>query len=1042
MGGTYTIYAYFNSLQIQGVLNAVVMLVGSSTVDGDYLTLIRVASMIGIFLAVTLGFVKARGEESAQYLIMVAIFYTTLFVPRVNVTIEEKSGTGGAPIVVANVPLGLAFFASTTSHIGYWLTQSTETFFSLPSTELNLSQHGLMGGARSLREAQAAAIPDPVLAQDMTNFMRDCINPELVISSATIASLMQSTNIWTDLSPGLINPGRIVTILSGGAGAIGCDTAYAALTARLGLAVATEQSLIAKILSPNLSAAAANTALAAMLPAAESLIMTASASAAATIRQRMMINVLNDTSSTMGLILNDPAAVQTALGTAIATSSANSSYRVMAKMAQETLPLVRNAIELTILGIFPIVLILVIIAGSKGGAVMRSYVMTMLWVQLWAPLYAIVNYVATMSHASQAKAALGGIDGVAIANAAAFMNTTISAEAVAGILTITVPIIALAIVKGGEVAMSGVASSMTGGATTAAQTAGAQVGSGNIQMGNTSWGNAQHNNTSANGHSSDLGILSGAATSRGRDGAKSTYFGDGTSVGDVPQHNGPLKTNTAASASSGLSQVAAAKIESSYSHAVAAGENAIAAVTRVTGQGSDRKVANQIGDTGTRNTQALVSDASTVSTKVGTDADFQQGRRNSVAATATGVIGGKIGGEGAFNIGGDPAAATGAPAATTGVPAAATGAPAAATGVPAAVAGVPAAVAGAPAAVAGAPAAATGKKPFLSGKLGLNFGADVAEQAKNDFYKAKSLKDVAGMNKATAALISYAKGATTAHAEGSSTTGSNTARREINAALSNAQSHLDESRANLAESKSYSEAADITRGLESNASYSPVNPGNTSARGWIAENRALATASPSERAQQLEQIRLGAAGNPELPKNHLSGAPVAGSKQAIIDSNSSNIARPELRDTTEGQNRDNVGAVGAGPTGVAAVPLSKKEALSLEAKRQVAEARTGSDKIDGMEAADTAAKNVLKENGQYGRTAASPNAMEPSTTQPQVSAAAKTLALSSALGVAETVVNKPAVKQFLNDHGIDVIQPENRGADGGAWSRKPTTRGE
>ena len=90
---------------------------------------------------------------------MVAIFYTTLFIPRVTVTIEDHGLGAGAPITVDNVPIGLAFFASTTSRIGYWLTDRTETFFSLPDTSLKLGSHGLMGGARALRVSQSAAMP-------------------------------------------------------------------------------------------------------------------------------------------------------------------------------------------------------------------------------------------------------------------------------------------------------------------------------------------------------------------------------------------------------------------------------------------------------------------------------------------------------------------------------------------------------------------------------------------------------------------------------------------------------------------------------------------------------------------------------------------------------------------------------------------------------------------------------------------------------------------------------------------------------------------
>lgn len=529
MGNVYTIYCYFNADQIQGILNAVVMLMGSGGVDGDYLSLVRVAALLGTFMAVCYGFLRARGEDAAHYMLMVAIFYTTLFIPRVSVTIEDHGGAGvGAPIPVDNVPIGLAFFASTTSHIGYWLTDKTETFFSLPDTSLRLSSHGLMGGARTLRVVQSAAMPDPILAQDVTNFMRECINPELVVSSTMVNSLLSSKDIWTDIGPsgiGVLNPGRMVT-LSGNSGAVQCDYAYStSIGPRLAPAATSEFARIAQILSPNASAATANTLLASLLPASEGLIMTASASTTDAIRQRMMINMLNDTSSNMAQVMNDPTAAQTALAMSMATSNANTAYSVMAKLAQETLPLVRNAIELVILGIFPIVLILIIIAGAKGGVVLRSYVMTMLWVQLWAPLYAIVNYVGMMAGAKNFKAALAGIDGVAVNNAAALLNSTISAEAITGMLTISVPMIAMAIIKSGEAGLAGITSGITGPADRASSKVGEQVGSGNVSMGNMSWGNISSNNSSGNKSNTAFGYVtpnrgdiqteSGSFTARG-----------------------------------------------------------------------------------------------------------------------------------------------------------------------------------------------------------------------------------------------------------------------------------------------------------------------------------------------------------------------------------------------------------------------------------------------------------------------------------------------------------------------------------------------
>lgn len=497
----YTIHAFFNAEMIVGVLNAVVMLVGSGGTGGDYLGLVRVAAMLGIFVATATGFAKARGEDAAHYVIMVAIFYSTLLVPRVTVTIQDHGSAGGGYgaglSTVANVPIGLAFFASATSQIGYWLTNTAETFYTLPDASLRLGQGGMMAGSRALRESAGASIVDPILAQDMTSFMRDCINPEIVASPVVMSAILRSKNLLDDFTTfSLVNPGRMVTLAS--LGLKDCAQAFTSLKTRMAPEATSALGRIAKTISPSVTDAQALTYMTALLPASEALIMTASASAADAIKQRMMVNVLNDTGKTIGQLMNDPSAVQAGLGEAIAAQSANTSYRVMAKMAQESLPVIRNAVELVIIGVFPIMLIVIIIAGSKGGAVLKSYVMMMLWVQLWAPIYAIINYIGTMQSAKSMRGSLAGVDGVAIDNAAALLNTTLSGEAITGLLCISVPMIALALVKGGEMAATGMVSGLMSPGSSAAQSAGAQAGTGNVSMGNTSWGNYTANNSGSN----------------------------------------------------------------------------------------------------------------------------------------------------------------------------------------------------------------------------------------------------------------------------------------------------------------------------------------------------------------------------------------------------------------------------------------------------------------------------------------------------------------------------------------------------------------
>lgn len=519
----YTIYSYWDMAELQAVLNAVAMVSGGN----DFASLLRIFALIGLFVAVTYGFVRARGEDAAAYLVVIAIWYVGLFVPKVTVTIEDRAPATGAPVSVANVPLGLAFFASSTSRIGSWLTETYETYFSLPD-DLRFDRNGLLFGGRILEEMRRRTISDPTLAQDLTNFIKNCLNPELLVNPPLLKDIINAPDLWGFISAGatsgMFNPGLAVTVYvpsqstsrwvdcaSAVNGGLTLD-AGDALNARLNAAVTEDLPLLARLLNAGRTPASATTLLPTQIVAAEGLMLNASRSAADGIRQNMMINLMRDTSKTIPQLLNDPSAVQIATAESMAAASSNSSYLVMAKVAEGALPKIRNVIHFVLLAVFPILMLLLIMAGTKGGLVLKSYGITLLWVQLWPPLYAVVNYVMTMATAKSTLSTLGGIEGQTLGTAATLASTVLSDQAVAGLLSIAVPIMALALVKGGEVAMSGVVSSVMGPAQSAASRAGDSVGQGNIAMGSTSWGTHTANMTAVGKADTNMAYNSGASS--------------------------------------------------------------------------------------------------------------------------------------------------------------------------------------------------------------------------------------------------------------------------------------------------------------------------------------------------------------------------------------------------------------------------------------------------------------------------------------------------------------------------------------------------
>lgn len=495
-----TIYAFWDAAQIKYVLDSVAILTSMS----DYLGLMKVFAIFGLFVAVATTFVKARGEDAAIYILMLAVWYVGLFLPKKDVVVQDIAG--GGTYTVANVPLGLAVFASAESHIGYWLTRVSETVFALPA-DINFQSTGFMFGSRAIKDRMSVRFYDPNLVSSLTNLTKDCVYPELNNNAAFFDQIMKSGNIWADIAPQM-NPGLLVQVYDSTAGTYkvtGCDQAWAYIDAQINPHVANDiLPRLGQMLNPGAPTAGAASALvAAQLPAADNFIFGVSQSAQDSIKQAAMINLLADSTVYVPQIIGDTTSAQVALSTAMASASANSSYRTMAKIAESSMPLIRNAIHIVILSLFPIVMLLIVVAGSKGGLVFKTYLMALLWINLWAPVYAALNFFTSWYSTLGAKAAVGSMNYLSYASHQALTHSMISDQGVAGILTLSVPVIAYMLTNVSAASFTSVISGIMSPANSSAQSAGSQVGLGNSAVGNTQWGNVTMGNWSWNNRSGD-----------------------------------------------------------------------------------------------------------------------------------------------------------------------------------------------------------------------------------------------------------------------------------------------------------------------------------------------------------------------------------------------------------------------------------------------------------------------------------------------------------------------------------------------------------
>jgi conjugal transfer mating pair stabilization protein TraG len=460
----FEIYAYGNVDTLTGVFNAIAAIMGGA----GYLSLIKTMAVTGVLVAAAAGLFTPGRFHGWGWLMGLLLVYHAMFLPKADVAIVDKLGSH-PPAVVGNVPIGVAFFGHATSLVGDVMTRFFETAFQvIPDTNAQLPEalayqkNGVMFGNRLIQASRAANVADPQLRADMIAFVHNCTVYDLQDGTIDPAAFAQSTDIWALM--GTPNPGRFST-WGNPVQVDTCPAIYTRLSSRLPAEIARARATLALQMNPTLDPGIAAGVIDGQLEQAytKTRIATAAQGAADLLRQNILINLVQDTNTLAGLRLNDPAATMLATARANATASTNASFITMGRIAAQALPMIRNVIEAVIYAVFPFVLLLFLLAQGKGLALaIKSFVMSLVWIQLWPPLYAILNYVGTLASAKNlaAAASLGAnTRGLTLDTAASIYQGAISDQAIAGYLIAAIPLIATAIIKGGEVAFQAVTAS-------------------------------------------------------------------------------------------------------------------------------------------------------------------------------------------------------------------------------------------------------------------------------------------------------------------------------------------------------------------------------------------------------------------------------------------------------------------------------------------------------------------------------------------------------------------------------------------------------
>lgn len=482
-------YAYWNGGQIRDLFEALVSICSGSSYEG----LLKTAVLAGFLVTLTGALLKWQGLASKVYLFAAVLFYSVMLVPKVDVAIHDERSAD--VYVVSNVPFGVGFFASATSKIGHFLTESFETAFSLPDAE-RFSKFGLVYPQRALNNLLAAGPVTPEGRALTDRVIADCIGPELLDHPDKAAELSHSGDIWATISAdGWINPAR--SSVSSDGTVHRCDQALQSLDQHLNT---VELDFLSKRLGTVLVPERLDPAdvIRRTLPQSEALLLGVSRSLEQSLKHSVMLTALPRGMASIAAQAGAPLDLAAKYSASQANLTSEINYRTLARLAEHSLPKIRNCVEFIVIAAFPLMLLLMVAAGSAAGAVFRSFFVLLIWFQLWAPLLSVANYLMISVDANPMNRIAAEFGGSTLLAVGIIREAGATSQAIAGSIMLLIPVIAFALAKGSDMAFVSMATGLMAPAQGASSGVSAQAAAGNFNAGNVSMGNTSMNSASAN----------------------------------------------------------------------------------------------------------------------------------------------------------------------------------------------------------------------------------------------------------------------------------------------------------------------------------------------------------------------------------------------------------------------------------------------------------------------------------------------------------------------------------------------------------------
>ncbi|QZY66754.1 conjugal transfer mating pair stabilization protein TraG (plasmid) [Providencia rettgeri] len=522
MASIDTVYVLGGGEYLMQVFNGVAAIVGSSSWESMF----RIALLIS---AASFFVVYLRGHDPkevikfAAYIILVS---SVLLGPKRSVQIIDRTDPLGV-YLVDNVPLGLAAPAHMISSIGTSLTELYESIFHMPDS-LSYSKTGMLFGANLVGNVSDVMSTDGDIAELMSLYTKNCVIGDILINHKySFQELMNSRDPYTLIfqKP---SPLRGVMVPEGNkkaqpAGFWTCeDLAKRVLMPAIGADTQTGGETWAYTVRRIFGGRPdANVLFSGMLGDSYNYYYSGSETASQLMRNSVVMNALKQGIGGYSAQSGDTAS----LVNLASTSSYNKmrlSWATSTTVGTSFTPLLYTILFSLIVALFPIFILLMTVHALTT-RMLFNYIMSIIYLQSWAPMFAILNHATSFYLRGQTN----GLD-FNLANQAHIQQIHSDIGLIAGWLTLSIPFIAMAIVKG-----LGPAVAQAGNYLGTAINSSASASSSQAADGTWAFNNMQTDNVAGNKWDTNSSFRDGQMTRQLASGAMNTVTSGGQEIMDT-----------------------------------------------------------------------------------------------------------------------------------------------------------------------------------------------------------------------------------------------------------------------------------------------------------------------------------------------------------------------------------------------------------------------------------------------------------------------------------------------------------------------------